>query len=191
MAPSRSVVLAGVTTPPRINPRVSTSKMPLAAFDAFAGIVTHRAAMTGGLDALAVQDRRGRLATFSLSFPNQDAQSIIEGRPQIAALPASEDTIDRLPGRKAGGQIPSGDAAFDPIEDHVNYLAHVGGGTAAWGGFGQHGFEIFPLGIGETGRIWRFSSPQRKLPFKNGRTKPTPMSTTYSIFLRFFCELTR
>jgi hypothetical protein len=43
--------------------------MTFAAFNAFGGIVTHLAAMTGGLDALAVQYRGRGLATFDLSEP--------------------------------------------------------------------------------------------------------------------------
>jgi len=35
-------------------------------------------------------------------------------------------------------------------------------------------------------RIWRFSSPQQKLPLKISRHQPPPMSTLYSVFSHFF-----
>ena len=129
-------------------------QMALAAFDALASVETHRAAMTGGLDALAVQYRGRGLAALALSPPNQDPQGIIEGRPKMTALPAPEDTIDGLPGRKISGQIPPLDAPFDDIEDGVNHWPQIGTGTAPFGGFRQHGSEIFPLVVGEARSVF-------------------------------------
>ncbi len=129
-------------------------QIPLAAFEALARVETDRAAMPGGLDALAVQYRGRGLAALALSFPNQDPQGIIEGRPQMTALPAPENTIDRLPRWKIGRQIPPLDARFDDIEDGIEHLAKAGAGPASFGGFGQHRFDIFPLGVGEAGSVF-------------------------------------
>jgi hypothetical protein len=89
-----------------------------------------------------------------LVFSDQDAQGIIESGPQMVLFPAPEDTMDSLPGREASGQIPPRDAAFDNIEDRVERLAQIRGRTAPAGGFGQHGSEIFPLGIAETRSVF-------------------------------------
>ena len=45
-------------------------------------------------------------------------------------------------------------ASFDDIEDCVEHLAQIGAAPASFGGFGQHRFEIFPLGIGETRSVF-------------------------------------
>jgi len=112
-----------------------------------------RAAMTGGLDALAVQYRCCGLAALALRLPDQDPQGIIEGRPKMTELPATEDTIDRLPRWQISGQIPPLDAPFDDIEDCIEHLAQVGARPAPFGGFRQHRFDILPLGVGEAGSV--------------------------------------
>jgi len=129
-------------------------QIALTAFDALASVKTHRAAMAGGLDALAVQDRCRGLAALALSSPNQAPQSIIEGRPKMTELPAPEDTIDRLPGWQIMGQKSPLDAPFDDIEDGIEHLAQVGTRPTAFGWFRQHRSEIFPLGVGEAGSVF-------------------------------------
>ena len=128
-------------------------QMTLAAFDPLARVETHRAAMTGGLDALTVQYRGRGLTLLALSFPHQNPQRIIEGRPKITELPAAENTIDRLPWWEISGQIPPLDACFDDIEHGIDHLAQVGARPAPFGRFRQHRFEIFPLGVGEAGSV--------------------------------------
>ena len=72
----------------------------------------------------------------------------------MTELPAAEDTIDRLPRWQISGQIAPLDAPFDDIEDRIEHLAQVGARPALFGGFRQHRFEIFPLGVGEAGFVF-------------------------------------
>ena len=64
--------------------------------------------------------------------------------------PASKDMIHRFPRGKVGGQVTPGDAAFDHVEDGVEDAPQLGAWPTAFGRFGEHGFEILPLSIGET-----------------------------------------
>jgi len=115
-------------------------QIALAAFDALASVETHRAAMTGGLDALAIQYRGRGLAALAVRLPHQDPQGIIEGCPKMTELPAAEDIIDRLPRWQISGQIPPLDAPFDDIEDGIEHLTQVGARPTPFGGFRQHRF---------------------------------------------------
>ena len=123
-------------------------QMGFAAFDPFFCIVTHRAAVPGGFDALTGQGRRRGMDSFSFDFLSHAAQRIVGNIPQIVAAPSAEDPIVGLPWREINGEISPLYAPFDKIEDDVKNVAQVRGLGAASGGFGQHRFEIFPLGAG-------------------------------------------
>jgi hypothetical protein len=70
LPPSRSVVLAGVTTHAQHQAQGVHEQMPLVALDAFASIIAHFAAMAGRFAALTVQYRGRGLAAFALGLPD-------------------------------------------------------------------------------------------------------------------------
>jgi hypothetical protein len=128
-------------------------QMPLPALDALGCIITHRAAVVRRLHALAVQDGGGGPAAFIRHSPNEGAERVVERSPLVIERPFPEDMIDRFPRRKVGGQVTPRDATFDHIEDGIQDSPEIGAGATTFGGFGEHGFEIDPLGVGEAGVI--------------------------------------
>ena len=66
-------------------------QMSLAAFDPFAGVIAHGAAMTVGLDTLAVQNGGRWPAAFALGSPDERAQRVVEGGPLVVARPLPEE----------------------------------------------------------------------------------------------------
>src|ERR1017187_3062626 len=124
--------------------------MALAAFDPLAGVIAHRATMTVGLDALAIEYGGRRSRAFALSSADERAQRVVEGRPQVVMSPLPEAMIDGLPRRKVGGQITPRAATLDDIQDGIQDAPPIRGWASAFGGFGQHGFEVSPLGVRET-----------------------------------------
>ena len=128
-------------------------QMPFPAFDALGRIITNLAAVVRRLHALAVQDGGGGSAAFVLRAPDEGAERVMERGPLVIERPFPEAMIDLFPRGKVGGQATPGEAAFDHIEDGVQDAPEIGAGAATFGGFGEHGFEIGPLGVGEAGVI--------------------------------------
>src|ERR1039457_1930416 len=67
--------------------------------------------------------------------------------------PLPEDMVHGFPMGKVGGQIAPGTAALDQIQDGINDAPPILGWASAFGGFGQHRFEVSPLGVGEVGIV--------------------------------------
>ena len=103
--------------------------------------------MTGRFHGLAVQHSGRGLAAFTLSFPNEGAERVVEGSPQVIERPFPENMIDGFPRWKVGGQIPPGNAAFDHIEDGIQDAPQIRAWSTAFGRFGKHRIEIGPLGL--------------------------------------------
>ena len=77
-APARSVVLASVTASAEHQPQGVHQQMALAAFDPLAGVIAYRAAVTVGLDALAVENGGRGPRAFVLSSTDERAQRVVE-----------------------------------------------------------------------------------------------------------------
>ena len=155
--------------------------MPLAAFDPFAGVIANTTAVTVGLDALAVENGSGGLRAFAVGPPNECAQGVIEGCPLMVADPLSEDMINRFPSRKVDGQITPRAATLDDIQDGIQDAPPINGWASAFGGFGEHWFEVSPLGIRETSFIYGVFHAPMEAALKIGRQTPNRMSTHPSI----------
>ena len=84
----------------------------------------------------------------------------------LAKRPLPEDMIDRLSRGKVGGQITPRKATLDDVKDGIQDAPPAGRRAAALGGFGQHGFEISPLGICKTGVIYGVFQAQLKRRLK-------------------------
>src|ERR1039458_7733282 len=106
--------------------------------------------MAIGFHALAIQNRRRWLGSFVVSLPDENAQRVVEGRPQMVQGPLPEDMENGFPRGKVGGQIAPRDAALNDIEDGIQDAPPVGGRTSAFGRFGEHRMKIVPLSIGKT-----------------------------------------
>ena len=131
-------------------------QVPLAALDALGGIIPHLAAVTGGFDALTVQNRGRWPAALAVGAAHQDAQGVMDNDPAMIGNPLPEDMINRFPMRKIGGQITPGTPALDQVQDGLEDAAAIGGRTAQFGGLGQQGLEIGPLGVGQVGVVSGF-----------------------------------
>jgi hypothetical protein len=62
--------------------------MPRAAFDPFGGVIANATTMAIGFHALAIQNRRCRLGSFVVGFPDKDARSKVRSHPGLV-LPHS------------------------------------------------------------------------------------------------------
>ena len=132
---------------PEHQPQSINQQMPLAAFDPLGVDITNASPMTIGLHTLAIQNRRRRLRSFVVGFPDEDAQRVGEGRPLVVKSPFSEDMVNGFPRWKVHGQIAPRDAALNDIEDGIQDAPSVGGRTSALGKLGEHGKKIVPLSV--------------------------------------------
>ena len=156
-------------------------QMPLAPLDPLAGVIANTTAVTVGLDALAVENGSGGLRALVVGFPNERAQRVVEGRPLVVADPLPEDMINRFPSGKVDGQITPRAATLDDIQDGIQDTPPINGWASALGGFGEHWFEVSPLGIRETGFIYGVFHAPTEAALKIGRQTPNQMSTHPSI----------
>src|ERR1039457_3457045 len=152
-------------------------QMSLAAFDPLARVIAHRAAMTVGFDALAVENGRRWSRAFALGLADERAQGIVESGPLVVQRPLPEDMIDGLPRRKVGGQITPRAATLDDIPDGIQDASQIRTWLSAFGGFGQHGLEVSPLGIRKTGLIYGVFHALTEAALKMSRRNPGRMST--------------
>ena len=157
-------------------------QMPLAAFDPFAGVITHGAAVTRRLHTLTVQNRGRGPAALVVGAPHERAQGIVEGGPLVVERPSPEDMINGFPRRKVGGQIAPRAATFDDIEDGIQDAPSVGGRASALGGFGKHRFEVSPLGVGEVGFVYGVFHAPTEAALKMSRRIRQRMSIYSSLF---------
>ena len=111
------------------------------------------ATMTSRLHALAVQNCGRELSALAVGFPDEKAPRGIEGRPLVVERPLPEDMTDGFQWGKVGGQITSGDAALDHLEDGLKEAPAGGGRASAFGWFGEHGFDEIPSGLRAAGVI--------------------------------------
>jgi hypothetical protein len=109
----------------------------------------------------------------------------------VVASPLPEAMIDGLPRRKVGGQITSRAATLDDIQDGIQDAPPIRGRASAFGGFGQHGFEVGPLGVSETGVIFGVFHAPTEAALKMSRLKPSRMSTHPSIIRSLTPDQTR
>jgi len=70
-------------------------QMALAAFDPFAGDITHGAAVPRRLHTLTVQNRGGGPTALVVGAPHKRAQGVVEGGPMVVDRPLPEDMIIR------------------------------------------------------------------------------------------------
>ena len=158
-------------------------QMALAAFDPLAGVIAYRAAVTVGLDALAVENGGRGPRAFVLSSTDERAQRVVEGGPLVVERPLPEAMIDGLPRRKVGRQITPRTATFDDIQDGIEDAPPIRGWASALGGFGQHRFEVSPLGVREAAVIYGVFHALTEAALKMNRLNPRPMSTHHCIIL--------
>jgi hypothetical protein len=127
--------------------------MAFAAFEPLAGVIPDVSAMAGGLDTLTVQNRGGGAAALGVGFSDENTQDIVEHGPLMVVNPLPEDMIYGLPMGKVGGQIAPRTAALDQIQDGVKDASPILGWAATFGRFGEHWFEVSPLGVGKIGVV--------------------------------------
>ena len=157
--------------------------MSLSAFDPLAGVITHRATVTCGLHALTVQNRRRGPTALAVSLADKGAQSVIQSRPLMVANPLPENMVNGFAGWKIGRQVPPGAATLDDIQDGIQDAPPIRGWASAFGGFGQHGFEVSPLGVRETGIVYGVFHALTEAAPKMSRRNPSRMSTYLVAFL--------
>ena len=164
-------------------PKSIHQQMAFAAFDPLAGVISNRTAGTGGFDALTVQNRDRRPAALAVSFPHEDAQGVVERGPQMVVHPLPEDMIHGFPMGKVAGQITPRATTLDQIQDGIDDPPPIHQRASAFGWFGQHRFEVSPLGIGKTGLIYGAFHAPTEAALKIGCATPSRMSTHPATFL--------
>jgi len=152
-------------------------QMPLAAFDPLAGVITNPAAVTSGFYTLTVQNRRRGTTTLTVSLPHERAQRVVERGPLVVANPLPEDMLNRLPSGKVGRQITPRAATLDDIQDGIQDASPINRWATALGRFGEHRFEVSPLGIRETCLIYGVFHAPTEAALKMSRQTPSRMST--------------
>ena len=163
-------------------------QMAFPAFNPLASVITDGAAVTSGLNALAVQNCRRWPAAFAVSFPDERAQRIVERRPLMIVDPLPEDMINCFPMREVGGQITPGATALDHVQDGIDDPPPSHRRTAAFGRLGQHGLEVSPLGIRKTRVIYDVFHAPTEAALKMSRLNPQWMSTHPATFLSRPCK---
>ena len=148
-------------------------QMPLAAFDPLAGVIANRAAVTSGFYTLTVQNRCRWPAALAVSFPNERAQCVVERGPLAVADPLPEDMVNRFPMGEISGQITPRTATLDEIQDGIQDAPPINRWASAFGGFGEHRFEVSPLGIRETGLIYGIFHAPTEATLKISRLSPS------------------
>src|SRR5436305_3546117 len=123
LAPSASCTDAGVITMAQIHPSVSTTTLRLRPVISFPGVVAFGPALLGGLHALAVENRRGRLGRFAFALANARPQSIMNAVPRSVGLPHAEVMKNDAIRRKIMRQAPPDAAIARLIQDRVDDLA--------------------------------------------------------------------
>ena len=78
-------------------------------------------------------------------------------------------------------------ATFNQIQDGVNEAAAILGWTTAVGGFGQHGLEISPLGIGQVGVVVGDFHRLKSATAKDGPPKTQFKSSVFAVFTQNVC----
>ena len=112
-------------------PQSIHQQMPLAAFDPLGGVIADAPPMTIGFHALAIQNRRRGLGSFVVGFPDEGAQRVVEGRPQMVQGPLPENMENGFPRGKVGAasslctcpdamEGPRRRFGADPRRDHGN-----------------------------------------------------------------------
>jgi len=134
-------------------PQSIHQQVAFAAFDPLAGVKADTAAVTVGLHALTVQNGRCGPAALAVGFPDEDAQRIVEHGPLMVVTPFPEDMVNRFPMGKVDGQITPRAATLHQIQDGINNPPPIHGGSSTFGRFGEHRFEISPLGVSQVGVV--------------------------------------
>ncbi len=164
-------------------PQSIHQQMAFAPFDAFAGIVTHRATVTGGLHALTVENGRRGATALALTAPHQHTQGVVEHGPLMVVNPLPEDMVNGLPAGKVSGQIAPWTATLGQIENGFNDPAAVFGWASAFGGFGEQRLEVSPLGGGEVGIV---SSDFHRLTGATAKINSKNTHSNQALYTLFF-----
>src|ERR1035437_1448510 len=170
-------------THPDHQPQSTPQQMPLAAFDPLAGVIADLPAVTCGFDTLTIQHRSRGPAAFGVGVADERAQTVVDRGARMVSDPLPEDMIDRFPMGKVGGQIAPRATTLDQIQDRVNDAPPIYGWTSTFGSFGQHRFEVSPLGLRKTGVIYGVFHAPTEAALKIRRQTPNRMSTHPSTFL--------
>src|SRR5665213_1761042 len=146
LAPSRSCLLAGVTTTANSSPSTSTRMCLLRPLIFFSRVVPPDSRVVGGLDRLAVQRRGAGLGRPAVSEPHLVAEPVVQGLPDAVELPAADLGVDGLPGREVVRQHAPGDAAAQQVEVGIeDRTPGRGAGAAALLVRGEQGLGQLPL----------------------------------------------
>src|SRR5213593_2338506 len=111
--------------------------MTLATLDFLGCVVASIASLIGRAHALAVQNGRRGLRVFAYRRSCHRAQDLMESGPGSISGPAAKVIINGLPRAKILGEHPPSTTSAHQIEDPIDHLAQVGGGTPAPLTFGQ------------------------------------------------------
>jgi hypothetical protein len=98
---------------------------------------------------LTVQNGRRGAAALAVSFPDECAQSVFKHGPVMVADPLPKNMVDRFPMGEIRGQITPGTPTLDKIQDGIKDAPPINRWAAAFGGNGEHRFEVSPLGISQ------------------------------------------
>jgi hypothetical protein len=106
----------------------------------------------------------------------------IERGPVVVADPLPKNMVNRFPIAKSCGQITPGTATLDEIQDGIKDAPPINRWASAFGGNGEHRFEVSQLGICETRVIYGVFHAPNEAALKMSRPKPSRMSTHRSTF---------
>src|SRR5271169_60988 len=85
--------------------------------------------------------------------------------------------VNRFPSGKVDRQITPRAATLDDIQDGIQDAPPINGWASAFSRFGEHRFEVSPLGIGETGLIYGVFHAPTEAALKIGHQTAIRMST--------------
>ena len=106
------------------------------------------AALGGGLDRAAVEDRGGRLGVAAGGEPEDGAEVVDDGLEAAGGEPAAGLLVDRLPGGEVLGQVAPGGAAADEPSQGVEDVAEVVDALAGvLGEQAEVGDDELPFGV--------------------------------------------
>jgi len=155
--PSRSCTQAGTTSNAHTIPSESTATNRLRPLVFFPRVVPLGSADMGRLHRLAIHTQRlGRRRRSSIQA-HLLTQGGVDLVPHPGHAPEAEAGVDGLPGREVVGQHTPSRAGAEVVEQRVEDLTRVVGGSAALGTAGlggrQQRLETLPLLVGEIGGV--------------------------------------
>jgi hypothetical protein len=129
-------------------------RVPLASLDLLAAIVAPHAAALRRLDALAVDNSRGRARLASHPFAVPHDQVVVDGFPNAVIAQPGKPAVHGAPRREVLRHQPPCNAAAQYVADAVDDLPHRMRPQAGAISFGrQEGTQDRPLGVGQVASI--------------------------------------